>query len=42
MKPAPMPTVMSYVSGIRMIVRSAGRPSSKSATLMSLTRVNIR
>ena len=42
MKPAPMPTVMSYVSGIRIIVSSAGRPSSTSATGMSRTMVNIR
>ena len=42
MKPAPMPTVMSYVSGIRIMVSSAGRPSSTSMTSMSLISVNIR
>ena len=42
LNPAPIPTVMSQVSGMRIIVSKAGIPSSTSATGMSLIRVNIR
>ena len=42
MKPAPMPFVMLNVNGIRMSVRSAGRPSSTFVKSMSLMSVAIR